>query len=574
MAIPQDKLDALRDGIDLAGLIGAYLQLKPAGRNFKGLCPFHREKTPSFIVSPDKGIYHCFGCHKGGNAFNFIMEMESLGFVEAVKFLAERYHFPLDFSASGPSPDAEVLYQANGLAAAFYHKHLLSPAGAPVRQYLAKRGITPESTVKFSLGYAPEGWDSLRRHLEAKAIPPAMGVRAGLLSQNEKGDIFDRFRQRLIFPIHKLSGQVAGLGGRALAKEQEPKYLNSPESEIYHKGRELYALYHGREAVRTAQQAFLVEGYMDAIGLFQAGVENVVAGSGTAFTLDQALLIKRFCPQVVIAYDGDEAGHAAALRSLAILLEAGLQVRLLTLPAGQDPDTYVLANGAAAFRDLARQSLDFVTYLQRQSPESGLPEPEARSRLVRRVTELCLAIPDPVLKNEYLAWAAKVCGTPLRLVQEAAERLAGGARARPARAPAGPEPAAAPLKKWERNVLQELLLRENPEPELRAAVSRWLETGPLPGPFGAILRAWERSGGRGGKLLDELEPGLRSGAAELMAGETGRAPAPVEKLVARLQEARITQEMDAIRARLAQGDQDPALLERLNQLSHQRKKPA
>ena len=410
--IPEDILQRIRDATDIVDLISEHVQLVKKGRNYSGLCPFHDEKTPSFSVDPDRQFYHCFGCGVGGNVFKFIQEIDRVTFIEAVKFLAERAGIALP-ERSGPSREedatADELYRANDLAQKYFHHLLLNDdVGASARTYLQTRGLTGETIERFGLGYAPSEWDALLKVAGRRGLSPQVLERAGLALPRSTGSgHYDRFRDRVAFPIANLSDRTIAFGARALQSDQEPKYLNSPETPIYHKGRVLYGLSIARDTIRRQDAVLVVEGYMDLISLAQAGIQHVVATSGTALTEDHCRLLARFARQVVLLFDGDAAGSTAAMRgltvllgtglpSLAALLSKGLDVRFISLPAEHDPDSFVQEHGPDALlkrAENAQSVLDF--YLEQLAQQHDLSSFEGRSSAVETFKPLIAKLNKP-----------------------------------------------------------------------------------------------------------------------------------------------------------------------------------
>jgi len=350
----EEKIEEVRQRADIVEVIGAHVRLKRTGRNFVGLCPFHQEKTPSFSVNPERGFFHCFGCNAGGSVFNFIMKMEGLTFPEAVRSLAQRYgiELPEEQSGGGPSrSERESMYLANQTAAEFF-SHVLwkTPDGEQPRAYLESRGISRETAQGFRIGFAPARILALTKALERRGLREA-GVKLGLVKNDAEGSR-DMFRARLMFPIRDVQGRVVAFGGRVL-DDRQPKYLNSPESPLYSKTRTVYGLYEARATIAAKDRAILVEGYIDAITLAQAGFKDAVAGCGTALTVEQLRLLGRHTRNVLASFDGDDAGRKASLRALGIFLQAGLLGRGIFIPAGYDPDTFVRERGNRAFNELA-----------------------------------------------------------------------------------------------------------------------------------------------------------------------------------------------------------------------------
>ncbi|KPJ99743.1 MAG: hypothetical protein AMJ60_03905 [Desulfobacterales bacterium SG8_35] len=346
----KDAVQRVKDAAQIVDIIGECVSLKRAGANMKGLCPFHAEKTPSFMVNPARQSFHCFGCGEGGDVFNFMMKYYNLTFPETLKQLAQRYHITLpdrQFSAEdqGKAEKRQKLFDANERAARMYHEYLLHHAGgAEARAYLGKREISQEMINVFELGYAPAGWDFLSNKVAKSSITLAEAEEAGLLVRKERGGFYDRFRDRILFPIFELTGRVVGFGGRVLG-EGEPKYLNTPETLIFDKSRMLFGLFQHRDAIRKARQAVVVEGNFDLLALASFGVDNVVAPLGTALTRPQIRLLKGYADEVVLLFDGDEAGIKAAMRAVPLFLAEQVAARVALLPARHDPDTYIRAHG-------------------------------------------------------------------------------------------------------------------------------------------------------------------------------------------------------------------------------------
>jgi DNA primase len=362
--IPERTIDEIRDRTDILSLIGKYVTLKKAGRNFVGLCPFHAEKTPSFSVNPEKGIFKCFGCGKGGNAITFLMEVEGMSFADAVRDLGGRCGIRVE--AQSPAREKSddrtaALYAVNEQARSYFAENLKAPAGKKAVEYLKKRGLDGQTARLFQIGYAPPGWDGLISHFRHAGRAEKLLVTAGLAAEGDRG-MYDRFRDRIIFPIRDHRERCVGFGGRIIGPG-EPKYLNSPETPVYHKGEVLYGLDITREEIRKAGRAVVVEGYLDLIALYQAGVVNVVATLGTALTKDHLERLKKYTREVVLLFDPDEAGMKAAERALPLFGDGALYARAAVLPGGDDPDDFVRKNGAASFEQIvtgARDLFDFA----------------------------------------------------------------------------------------------------------------------------------------------------------------------------------------------------------------------
>ncbi|MCH7548025.1 MAG: DNA primase [Candidatus Krumholzibacteriota bacterium] len=410
MTIPQNTIDAIRDRIDIAEIVAQTVELKRTGANLKGLCPFHQEKTPSFIVSPERQTFHCFGCGRGGNVFTFLMEMEGVTFPEAVRSLGEQCGVEVE---DRRIPDSERslndrLYAANAFAARFYHQQLVEgAAGAAARSYLEGRGIPAEAWRRFGLGYAPDAWDKLWNESRRAGIPRETLLELHLIVSREKSSgYYDYFRNRLMFPIIRPGGRVVGFGARAFG-DDEPKYLNSTESPVFLKRRLFYGVDRARDAIRSAREVLVVEGYTDVIGLHLAGRENSVAVCGTALSPDHATMLRRMTQNVLLVPDGDEAGQNAAVSSGAILLAAGLDVRVARLGPGEDPDTAARTRIPSEFADLLDGAVDYFGFLDYIIRKRELST-RAREALIRRVTGGLTGLDDPLRRDVILGHVARV----------------------------------------------------------------------------------------------------------------------------------------------------------------------
>lgn len=410
--IPDSTVREIIARLDIVEVIGEYVELKRQGQNYVGLCPFHSEKTPSFSVSPSKQMFYCFGCGVGGNVLSFVMKKENLPFREAVESLAVRAGVRLPATVGAAAFEREgikaKLERINHEAEQFYHRLLTSsPAATKARQYLKKRGLGPEAIERFRLGYAPPDWDQLVRHLR-RHYSGADLEKAGLaVPQRQGGGYYDRFRDRIMFPILGWRGEVIGFGGRSLSDDALPKYLNSPETPLFHKGRALYALSWARASIRSEGYAVIVEGYMDALACHQAGIANVVASLGTALTREQAQMLRQVTERVVIAYDGDAAGQAATQRGLGLLAEAGLEVRVATMEAGKDPDDVIRSQGAEAFRQALTQALPLMEYnLKRAQSTYDIRSPQGKIKATRALLPYLAQIASPLERGVWIRrWA-------------------------------------------------------------------------------------------------------------------------------------------------------------------------
>ena len=411
--IPQQFIQELLSRVDIADIVGERVQLKKTGQNYMACCPFHNEKTPSFSVSPSKQFYHCFGCGVHGSAISFLMEYDRLDFVEAVKQLAGRVgiEVPRDGAGTAPSQDYQPLYATLEAAAKFYAAQLREPPAAAAVAYLKGRGLTGAIAQEYGIGYAPAGWDHLLQHFGADAGVRQRLLQAGLVIEKEGGGVYDRFRDRVMFPIRDARGRVVGFGGRVLTDET-PKYLNSPETPVFHKGRELYGLFEARKRVRDLAQVLVVEGYMDVVGLAQYDIGNAVATLGTATTREHIERLFRATSEVVFCFDGDSAGRKAAWRALeaALPLMTGQQhVRFMFLPDGEDPDSLVRKEGHEQFAARTVTAIPLSTYLfEHLVNGADLSTIEGRARLVELARPLVSKIPAGVYRQMTVARLAEI----------------------------------------------------------------------------------------------------------------------------------------------------------------------
>lgn len=391
---------------DIAEVISSYVNLKKSGHNLMGLCPFHNEKSPSFSVSPENGFFHCFGCGAGGDVITFIKRIENLDYVEAVKLLAQRAGMtvPEDDHGKGMSQLRSRIYEANREAARFYHKQLYTPEGREALDYLRKRQLTEKTIIHFGLGYSPKSRFELVNHLKSKGFSGTELIQANLANESKKGNPFDRFSDRVMFPIIDLRGNVIGFGGRIMS-DIKPKYLNTSDTPVFNKSRSLFALQFAKN--KANGQLILVEGYMDVIALHQAGFENAVATLGTALTQEQAMTIKRYCDEVVICYDADEAGQKATARAISILRPTGLNIKILTVPNGKDPDEFIKAygdQGPARFRMLLEKSGNDVEFrLQKLRSGFNTEITEQRVEFLTEAARLLASLDNSIERDIYIS---------------------------------------------------------------------------------------------------------------------------------------------------------------------------
>jgi DNA primase len=606
MAIPDDKIEEIRATADIVDVVGDYVQLKKSGSGYKGLCPFHSEKTPSFHVDPNKNLFYCFGCQKGGDVFSFLQEIEGLSFVEGARLLAERAGIPLpddtvDEEAAG---EVESIYHALRFAARFFYRQLTQESrGKPALDYLRQRGITPSTIKTFGLGYAPDAWDALLNAAKEKQVDPETLEKAGLVIARKDGSgYYDRYRGRVIFPIFSHVGKVLGFGGRILDDDaDQPKYINSPETRVYDKSRALYGLRQAKQAIRKEDEAILVEGYTDVISLHQAGVEHAVASSGTALTEQQVTTLGRYAKRLVLLYDADEAGARAARRAMDLVLAEELGAYVVELPDGEDPDSFVQAEGAEAFgRFIAEERQDLPTFRYRQAQRSGaLDTPEDRVAMQRSIMHSIAKIPDASLRREYVRRTSEVLGVPdndlFRMLEEArsteqkqAARRAKRQEAKRAARPEAPErdptsaeeadedaTPAGPLP--EEKVLTRLLLEHGtPMVEFilgNMALDEFSE-GPTRKLVRALVKMYERgsvdpqralSGSLGpdvqnlaaSVMMDEYEPSANWGQREVKVPRLNDKPyEAAASAMTLLKLDRVNEAIDAHRRKIYRADQD------------------
>jgi DNA primase len=578
-------LAELRSAADIVEVIGEHTKLKKAGRAWKGLCPFHKERTPSFHVDRSKGLYHCFGCGVGGDVIHFVRQIDRMDFPEAVESLAARFHVTIPVRASrGPRDDRrEKLYEALAAAQRFYAAELAKPGNRAAR-YLTERGVEPEMTRGLSLGCAPDSWEALGRAL-TPAFPESLLIEAGLLQPRAEGKgSYDRFRDRLIFVVRDERGRPVGFGGRALSPDAEPKYLNSPESPVFSKKRLLYGLSEAREAIRRQEWVVLVEGYFDHLALLSAGIEETVASMGTALTEEQAARLYRLCPRVTLCYDSDSAGRAATRSALQHLLAQGFEARVARLADGEDPYDSLRREGAARLAERIEQAEDGLTWLIEEArlQESELSSAERAAR-IEAILEVLAAIPDAIVRHQECRRLSQRVAVPLDVLWDKIKPKAPVYGSPRPPAPVGTtrntsvlSPSGLPAA--ERRLLQVLLTHADYNP----LILRTLKDEYLTHPVAIRLVKAYREGGVPSEVVDfqrqiahltEEERILVSGIAL----EEAPAPNPkgVERLLADLEtkylereSAQIQQAID--RAETAGADELADLIRRKQEISKQK----
>ncbi len=408
--IPEDTLQTVRDRVDIVDVVGRHVRLKKAGRSSKGLCPFHHEKTPSFVVTPERGTWHCFGCGEGGNAFTFLMRQENLTFPEAVRSLAAELGIEIPESDGGERGVLEGVLRANALAHEYYQRCLAGEEGGGARDYLAKRGLDAAEASRLGIGFAPERWEGVVELLRRAEVPGEVAERAGLARARSGGGYYDLLRGRVVFPIQDARGRVIAFGGRAMAAGQDPKYLNTPESPVFRKREAFYGLPQALEPMRRRDRAIVVEGYFDQIALVKAELGEALASCGTALTEEHAKSLSRRTRNVVLLFDGDEAGQRAMLRALEVMLPAGLRVRAAALPGGADPDDFLRREGAEALRALVDAAPPALEVAIARAAAAGCRTPWERADAVSAVAPLLVLVPDPVERGEFARRLALAIG--------------------------------------------------------------------------------------------------------------------------------------------------------------------
>jgi len=406
---PQTFIDDLRLTASIVQVVQEYVPLKRAGTSYKGLCPFHSEKTPSFTVNSEKGFFHCFGCGAGGDVFKFLELHEKLLFPDAVKLLAQKFGVALPQMADGDDEDSrrdatlrEALLKMHEIASAYFREQLAAPTGARARQQLRDRDVNAGTIEQLGLGYAPSARDALKNRLLQQGFAPALLVQSGLVVQRDNGEVIDRFRHRLMVPICRDTGSIIGFGGRSMDAEQVPKYLNSPETAIYSKGRTLYGLNLSKSQIRKSGFAVLVEGYFDFAQVYQSQAAPAVASCGTALTAQQAQLLHRFASKAVLSFDPDAAGQGAAARSCEMLVGEGFDVNVVVLDKGEDPDTFIRRHGADGYRERLRTSRPYLEYLLDQAASGlDLTHPDSRRRFLAQMLAVAARIPDAAARDQF-----------------------------------------------------------------------------------------------------------------------------------------------------------------------------
>lgn len=429
MRIPEAQIEDIRNSVNILDVISGYVQLRKRGRNFIGLCPFHKEKTPSFTVSEEKQIFHCFGCGAGGNVYKFLMDFKSISFVEAVQEAAEHAGIKIDFEkdqSGSTNNELEEYYDINVFAAKYFSNNLLnSKQGDGAREYFKNRKIKPQTQRAFGLGYALPEWESILFYLKENKIDLEKAKHLGLIDSREDGSYYDKFRARVIFPIFSPNGRVIAFGGRILDKDAKAaKYLNSPESKVYSKRRSLYGLFHSKDEIRKLNKVILVEGYMDLISLYQYGVKNVVASSGTSLTEEQVQLLSRFTKNITVIFDADDAGQKAAVRSIEVLLKHDFDVKVVLLPEGDDPDSYIQKQGKDTFEETINRAQNFLEFQTEQLKRSGaFEDPAQQAEAIRTLVASAALVSDELKRNLLIKSISKKFSLREKLIESELDKM-------------------------------------------------------------------------------------------------------------------------------------------------------
>ncbi|MER3456580.1 MAG: DNA primase [candidate division GAL15 bacterium] len=454
--VSQAVRELVRARTDIVDLVSAYVTLRKQGRRYVGLCPFHTEKTPSFSVDRERGLFYCFGCGAGGDVFEFVMRVQGVSFPEALRELARRAGVPLEEAPEHRREEWERWLRALDGAATFFERSLAHPeTGRLAREYLERRGVDPATVREFRLGYAPDGWDFLFRYLSGQGYEPQLLEKLGLVHPRQDGGWYDTFRHRLMLPIFDLQGRPVAFGGRALRDLDHPKYLNSRDSPLFSKGRTLYGLHLAREALHRSGRAVIVEGYMDLLTCHRYGITEAVATLGTALTPEQAALLRRHCQLVVLVFDSDEAGRRAVERALPVLEASGLEARTAVLPEGLDPDAFLRAHGREEFRRRLDQALPLVEFALEASLRRHPRTPEGKVRVVDEVLPLVASIRHDVARSEHIAQLSQRLGIPEDAVR-ARLRAFPRQKLRPGREP---DPVRAAAERSAQHVAEQYLLQ-------------------------------------------------------------------------------------------------------------------
>ena len=568
--IPQDFIELVRSSTDVVSVIGAYVPLKPSGKSFKGLCPFHNEKTPSFHVNPERQIFHCFGCNEGGDTFKFLMLYDKLSFVEAVEQLAGRAGLQVPKTsgkARRENQERSSLLEIYVEAQKYFQTQLRdTPDGAKVIAYLRKRGLLDDTIKDYGLGFVPDQWSGLLDHLKRRGVRPENVERAGFaIPRKSGGGFYDRFRGRLMIPIASEMGKIVAFGGRIL-QHGEPKYLNSPESPVYNKSNVLYGFHRAKDAIRKEGFAILMEGYMDCLQAYQAGVRQAVACCGTSLTAAHARLLRRYTEKVVVNFDSDDAGMRAARRSIDLLLEESFDVRVLVLPDGQDPDDFIRSQGGERYRELVSNAPSFLSFLiEDTSKRYDMKTPRGKAAFLNDVLPVLGKIPNRVERIGYVGPLAEYAGIEDGTVLDELKRHV-ETRARRFKLPAMEAPA---VKLAERELIRWILSSPKDSAILDEIEEEDLE-GLRTAPILRIMKEEKTLGTLSTeKLLDRLSPdALTTELTRILSEPSPLGPRQSARdCLNGLRKERWQKQLSRLRAKQAQDADDNHLLAEINSLA-------
>lgn len=586
--IPEDTVEQVRNSVDIVDVISEFVALSKHGKSFLGLCPFHDDRTPSLNVSQEKQIYKCFSCGAGGNAFRFLMELERISFVESVRKLANQAGIVLPESESGRPAEKDTndeLYRTADFAQKYFrHMLMRHPSGARARDYLIGRGVSESMMEAFSLGYATNSWDGLLSVAGRRGFSAQMLARAGLAVSRENGGHYDRFRDRVMFPIQSHTGRTVAFGARALDPEQQPKYLNSPETPVYNKSATLYGLWNNREPIRTARSAVVVEGYMDVVALAQFDVRNVVASSGTALTTGHARLLKRYADQAVLVFDGDAAGTAATVRGIGAMMASELEIRVVTLVGGEDPDSFVRQRGSDGFNELTESAAPLMDFLfEWVRSREDLSTSDGKTRAVRTVSEIIAHAGDSARRGFLIQETAQKLGIEEAIVINAVQRAARYRRSgrNPADVDADSRSASfEPGPRMERELITLMMTDDSTADTVLAEIDAGHFTNGVYRRISGMIAAARREGrtASASALLNRCEDAGLAGIVSALSMETGilnpDGRIPLQDYLTRMQLRALDTQIAAVETQLraAGGQTDPmALMAEHKDLTRQRR---
>ena len=586
--IPEDTVEQIRDSLDIVDVISEYVALVKRGKSYLGLCPFHDDRTPSLNVSQEKQIYKCFSCGAGGNAFIFLMELERISFIEAVRKLADQAGISLpEFQPRDKAEqdtNDEVYRTVEFARKYFRHMLLRHESGAAAREYLVGRGVSESTMDAFSLGYATKAWDGLFNVAGRRGFSAQMLERAGLVTHRGDGRYYDRFRDRVIFPIESHTGRTVAFGARALDPEQQPKYLNSPETPIYNKSATLYGLWNNRDPIRSTRTAVVVEGYMDLVALAQFDIRNVVASSGTALTPEHARLLKRFADLAVLVFDGDAAGTAATVRGVGALVESGLEIRVVTLDGDEDPDSFVRQRGSDAFNELTETAAPIMDFLfDWVRSREDLSTSDGKTRAVETISEFVARAKDSTRRRFLTQEIAEKLGVDEAIAIQAVQRAARfgtGRRTADAAETVSGSASFDPRPRMERELITMMMADDRTAETVLAQIDGGHFTNSVYRRIAGMIAAAREEGRTtaAASLLNQCEDAGMANIISAVSMEIGilnpEAQVPLQDYLTRMQLKALDARIDALEAKLraAGGGTDPmALMAEHKDLTRERK---